>query len=92
MTAFDTRAENSRELQVITLVVCSLAFSCTGGPAGSPKDYPQWRGRDRDGSASAFTEPGKWPDELTRRWKVEVGEGYATPLVIGDSVYLFTRR
>jgi outer membrane protein assembly factor BamB len=55
-------------------------------------DYPQWRGQDRDGSASSFTQPKSWPDTLTRRWKVEVGEGYATPLVIGDTVYSFTRR
>ena len=55
-------------------------------------DYPQWRGADRDGSASGFVEPKSWPTELTRRWKVDVGEGYATPIVIGDTVYVFTRR
>jgi len=33
-----------------------------------------------------------WPEKLTRRWKVEVGEGYATPIVIGRRVYAFTRR
>jgi outer membrane protein assembly factor BamB len=55
-------------------------------------DYPQWRGAQRDGAASGFVEPKVWPDVLTRHWKVEVGEGYATPLVIGDTVYVFTRR
>ena len=40
----------------------------------------------------AFVEPKSWPEALTRRWKVDVGEGYATPLVIGDTVYVFTRR
>src|SRR5262245_15485863 len=59
---------------------------------GSPQDYPQWRGLNRDGAASAFVEPTSWPDSLTRRWKVEVGEGYATPLVVADTVYGFTRR
>lgn len=29
---------------------------------------------------------------LTRVWKVDVGEGYATPLVVGETVYVFTRR
>jgi outer membrane protein assembly factor BamB len=58
----------------------------------TPKDYPQWRGQKRDGSASAFAEPASWPDTLTRRWRVEVGEGYGTPLVVGDAVYVFTRR
>ena len=35
--------------------------------------------------------PAAWPRALTRRWKVDVGEGYATPLVVGDRVYVFTR-
>jgi outer membrane protein assembly factor BamB len=55
-------------------------------------DYPQWRGLNRDGFASAFSEPRAWPDQLTRRWKVEVGEGYATPILSGSVVYVFTRR
>jgi outer membrane protein assembly factor BamB len=57
-----------------------------------PRDYPQWRGHQRDGSASGFRAPATWPEALTRQWKVEVGEGYATPLVVGDVVYVFTRR
>jgi outer membrane protein assembly factor BamB len=56
------------------------------------RDYPQWRGQQRDGAASAFAEPAAWPDTLTRQWKVDVGEGYATPIVVGDVVYVFTRR
>jgi outer membrane protein assembly factor BamB len=58
----------------------------------SPQDYPQWRGLNRDGAASAFAAPASWPEKLTRRWKVDVGVGYATPLVVGDTVYVFTRR
>ena len=55
-------------------------------------DYPQWRGQDRDGAASALSEPTSWPETLTRRWQVDVGEGYATPLVIGNTLCVFTRR
>ena len=55
-------------------------------------DYPQWRGPLRDGSATAFDRPEIWPAQLSRRWTVQVGEGYATPLVIGDAIYAFTRR
>ena len=58
----------------------------------SPLDYPQWRGPDRDGSAAAFVEPAQWPEALNRQWQVDVGTGYATPLVIGDRVYTFTRQ
>lgn len=56
------------------------------------RDCPQWRGPVRDGSACAFTAPKSWPDALTRRWKVDIGTGYATPLVVGSTVYAFVRR
>ena len=59
---------------------------------GANLDYPQWRGPNRDGSAVGFAEPKAWPDTLTMKWKVEVGEGYATPLVVGNRVYTHTRQ
>ena len=58
----------------------------------SPLDYTQWRGRDRDGSASGFVAPRAWPDALSRAWRVDVGEGYSGPLIGGTTVYTFTRR
>ena len=72
----------------------AVLMACAGATAAqrSPQDYPQWRGLNRDGAASAFAEPSSWPEALTRRWKVDVGVGYATPLVISDAVYTFTRR
>jgi outer membrane protein assembly factor BamB len=80
----------------LRLTLSCVAVAMLVGPAGavmgqeSPQDYPQWRGHNRDGAASAFLEPASWPDTLTRRWKVEVGEGYATPIVVGTTVYVFT--
>lgn len=80
------------------LILSCVAVAVLAGPAAatmgqeSPRDYPQWRGRSRDGAASAFTKPDAWPDTLRLTWKVEVGEGYATPLVVGSTVYAFTRR
>jgi len=58
----------------------------------SPRDYPQWRGHSRDGAASAFSKPASWPENLRRMWRVEVGAGYATPIVVAKTVYAFTRR
>ena len=77
----------------------SLVIALTGIGIGviavdaqrASRDYVQWRGQQRDGSASAFVEPKQWPDALTRRWKVDVGEGYGTPLIVGDIAYVFTR-
>lgn len=73
----------------------AVAMLVGTGPAmvgeESPQDYPQWRGQHRDGAASAFSKPESWPEHLNLRWKTEVGEGYATPIVVGDAVYAFTR-
>jgi len=75
-------------------VVCAalIVAAATAAAQNAAQDYPQWRGKSGDGSASAFIGPSTWPDALTRRWSIEVGEGYATPLVIGDTVYVFARR
>lgn len=58
----------------------------------SGADWPQWRGPSRNGTLGSFTPPDRWPEQLTRRWQVEVGEGYATPVLVGDRVYIFSRE
>lgn len=72
------------------LAFCAAAVIVTAQE--STTDYPQWRGRSRDGSASAFAAPRSWPEQLTQRWKVTVGEGYATPILVNDRVFTLTRR
>src|SRR5262245_23039078 len=82
-----------KDLRSLLMAVAVLSvFAVAASAQGSPQDYPQWRGRNRDGAASGFSEPKSWPEKLTRRWKVEVGEGYATPIVVGQRVYAFARR
>lgn len=56
------------------------------------QDWPQWRGPNRDGAVSSFREPSPWPEALKQQWRVEVGLGYATPLVVGQRIFLFTRQ
>jgi outer membrane protein assembly factor BamB len=36
--------------------------------------------------------PRKWPKTLEEEWKVPVGEGVASPVVVGDRVYVFSRH
>jgi outer membrane protein assembly factor BamB len=55
-------------------------------------DWPQWRGPNRDGTIATFVEPRTWPERLTERWKIDVGTGYATPIVVGNRVYAFSRQ
>ena len=75
----------------LVFAIAGLAFTVVGAEQ-LPTDYPQWRGKTRDGAASAFVAPLRWPERLTRRWRVEVGAGYATPVVVADRVYVFARR
>lgn len=83
-------------MKIAALSLVAIALLATSSPPvlaqSGPLDYTQWRGQSRDGSASGFVEPAAWPERLTRRWAVEIGEGYATPLVVGDRVYTHARR
>lgn len=56
------------------------------------QDWPQWRGPNRDGKVSGFSAPKTWPKELTRKWKVEVGAGDATPALVSDKLFVFARQ
>jgi outer membrane protein assembly factor BamB len=55
-------------------------------------DFPQWRGTNRDGVVAPAGVPQSWPERLTRKWKIDVGLGYATPVVIGNRVFMFARQ
>lgn len=74
----------SRALTFVALV--ALAASSRAG------DWPQWRGPARDGRAADFKAPKEWPKELTQKWKVTVGDGVATPALVGDKLFVFTRE
>ena len=75
---------------VIVILVSGLAALAQARQAGT--DVTQWRGANRDGVIAGFTAPAAWPAQLTQRWKVEVGTGYATPIVVGNRVYVFSRQ
>ena len=55
-------------------------------------DWPQWRGPKRDGVVAAYTSPKSWPEQLKLKWKANVGEGQASPVVAGERIYLFTHQ
>ena len=58
----------------------------------SAADWPQWRGPSRDGVAAGATLPDDLPDEPRLLWRVEVGTGHSSPVVVGDRVYQFARQ
>jgi outer membrane protein assembly factor BamB len=55
------------------------------------RDWPQWRGPRRDGTA-AFSAPAAWPAALSRRWELVVGAGHSSPVIAGDRVIVHTRE
>ena len=77
--------------QLFRLVILA-AFTAPLIAQSRPADWPQWRGPNRDGAVGSFTEPKSWPERLTRKWKVDVGLGYATPIVVGNRVFMFSRQ
>ena len=78
--------------RMLSTAAIFLGFSALVAVQADAQDYTQWRGPNRDGAVASFTAPRTWPEQLTRRWKVEIGLGYATPLVVADRVYMFSRQ
>lgn len=54
--------------------------------------WPGLLGPKRDGWVESFQPPAEWPQTLTKKWSVEVGVGYGTPVVVGDRVYQHARQ
>jgi outer membrane protein assembly factor BamB len=74
-------------------VVVAVFLALTGSrfsPTSRAGDWPQWRGENRDGKVTGFTAPAAWPKELMQKWKVTVGEGVATPALVGDKLFVFS--
>jgi outer membrane protein assembly factor BamB len=73
-----------RRLTIALLVLASLSLVAA--------DWPQWRGSNRDGKVADFKAPATWPAELKRGWSVKVGDGVATPALVGDRLYVHSRE
>jgi outer membrane protein assembly factor BamB len=79
-----------------TKVLLTLAFALALPPLVQSQqragDWPQWRGPNRDNKVIGFTEPKTWPKELKQKWQTKVGLGDASPDLVGDRIYVFTRE
>ena len=56
----------------------------------SAQDWPQWRGLNRDGNAPGIA--AVWPKALKEEWKVTVGIGHSSPVVVAGRIYVFARQ
>ena len=75
-----------------TFVMTLASFMLLSAAWAGAQDWPQWRGPNRDNMVTGFTEPKTWPKELTKKWKESVGEGLASPVLVGDKVFVFTKQ
>lgn len=77
----------SRLLSIcVALCVCVVSV-----PAA---DWPQWRGPDRSGVSKETGLLKQWPTGGPKLlWQVnELGDGYSTPVVVGNRIYLMSNR
>ena len=61
-------------------------------PAAVAQEWTQWRGPGRDGFVSEKNAPSAWPEKLERAWRVEIGEGYSSPVVANGRAFVHGRR
>lgn len=62
------------------------------GQMSIAQDWPQWRGPNRDGATNGFIAPKIWPEKLKQAWKVSVGAGHSSPLVVAGKIYQHARQ
>ncbi|HYG81258.1 MAG TPA: PQQ-binding-like beta-propeller repeat protein [Pyrinomonadaceae bacterium] len=77
--------------QILLLWLALAPAPSALSPAAAATDWPQWRGPNRDGRVLGFAVPRAWPKTLREQWKVTVGVGHSSPLLVGDRLYVFAR-
>jgi hypothetical protein len=54
----------------------------------APGDWPWWGGPTGDNHAAGPAAPTEWSETRNVLWKTPVPSGHATPVVVGDSIFL----
>jgi outer membrane protein assembly factor BamB len=71
------------------LAACAVLLGASWARA---QDWPQWRGPNRDNKVVGFTAPQTWPQKLTQKWATRFGVGDASPVLVGNKLYVFGRQ
>ena len=67
-------------------------WSSRSRPSSRALAWTGWLGPRRDGFAAGFEAPAAWPKKLQKRWSLDVGAGYGTPVVANGLVYVHSRQ
>lgn len=73
-----------------SFVALQIAAGVWLAAAVQARDWPQWRGPNRNGVSEETGLLKEWPKEGPKlHWKLaDAGSGYSTPAVVGDRLYL----
>lgn len=69
---------------------CALVFILV--QLTSAQEWNQWRGPSRNGNVSDTNAPQTWPESFREVWRVEIGEGYSSPVVANGRIFVNSRR
>lgn len=74
-----------------SVALLAISLSIAVAPLHA-KDWPQWRGPNRNGISQATGLLKEWPKDGPKLlWhQRNIGEGYSTPAVVGDRIYLLS--
>src|SRR5690606_34204827 len=83
----------NRSRKATYFAAASLALATAAGLAQAA-NWAQWRGPERNGLSTEKELLKTWPAEGPKLvWQAnELGEGYSTPAVVGDRIYLLGNR
>jgi outer membrane protein assembly factor BamB len=75
-----------------TLLLTTLLALVAAAPVrAADTDWNPWRGPNNTGCAPDANPPAEWSETKNIRWKTAIpGKGHASPVVVGDRVYLMT--
>ena len=68
----------------------AFALALAAGPARA-QEWTGWRGPQRDGTVPAAQAPARWPEAFAPAWRVEIGEGYSSPVASDGRVFIHSR-
>jgi outer membrane protein assembly factor BamB len=74
------------------MIIRYLIIAAFFAQTAAAQDWTQWRGPTRDGIVPASSAPKSWPNTLRQLWRVEIGEGYSSPVVSQGKVFIHGRR
>jgi outer membrane protein assembly factor BamB len=75
-----------------TLTASIVLITLELGQSVGAQDWAQWRGPHRNGAVPSSSVPATWPESFRPAWRVEVGEGYSSPVVASGRAFVHGRR